>query len=69
MPEPGQLRVISDLALAKKLLEAQRQGHQAGDSWHLPRWNYRSSFDRACACLVALAYPAPEWNLAYNRLR
>jgi hypothetical protein len=55
MPEPGQLRVIPDLALAKKLLEAQRQGHQAGDSWHPPRWDFRSNFDRACDCLVALA--------------
>ena len=69
MPEPGQLRVIPDLALAKKLLEAQRQGHQARNSWHPPRWDFRSSFEVARGCLAALAYSAPEGNLADNRLR
>ena len=34
MPEPGQLRVILDLAPANKLVEAQRQSHEARDAWH-----------------------------------
>jgi hypothetical protein len=69
MPEPGQLRVTFDLALAKKLFEAQRQGHEARDAWHPPRRDFRSSFEGACGCLAALAYSAPEGNLAYNCLR
>jgi hypothetical protein len=67
--EPGQLRVILDLAPANKLFEAQRQGHEARDAWHPPRRDFRRGFNRTCGYLAALAYPAPEGNLADNCLR
>jgi hypothetical protein len=58
-----------DFTRPKKLLEAQGQGHEPRDARQAPCRNFRSSFDRACACLAALMHAAAEWDVAYNRLR
>jgi hypothetical protein len=69
MPQPGELRVIVDFTRPKEFLKAQRQGHEPGDARHPTCLDLRSSFDRTCGCLAALAHSAAEPDLAYNRLR
>ena len=65
MPEPGQLCVTLDLAPAHKLLEAQRQGHEARDAWHPPRRDFRRGFNRTC---IAKLRPADRqlWTVSLD---